>query len=91
MDEQANNFYFIQQALSKINNASEQYKEVNATIWLTKGDHFFFYCDKKVNYAPTTPIVNDTTVYDYKPLKHDILCSIDSMKAAYPKKDNINI
>jgi len=29
---------------------SETYTEVNATIWLTKGDHFFFYCDELIDY-----------------------------------------
>jgi len=28
-----------------IYSVAEEYKEVNATIWLTKGDHFFFQCD----------------------------------------------
>jgi len=70
---------------------STNYTQLEATIWLTKGDHFFFYCDQRKNYAPTVPIVNDTTVYDYSPLKHDILCMLESMQASYPKTDNVKL
>jgi len=70
---------------------ASNYTEVNATIWLTKGDHYFFSCNTRVNYAPTIPIVNDTTIYDYNPLKNDILCSLESLQASFPKTDNVNI
>lgn len=65
---------FIQQALSRINQLASNYSEVNATIWLTKGSHFFFYCDRLANYAPEGALANDTTVYDAAPLRHDRLC-----------------
>ena len=29
--------------------------------------------------------------YDYTVLKHDILCSLESLKAYYPKTDNVNL
>ena len=28
-----------------MNKDSINYEVVNSTIWLTKGDHFFFYCN----------------------------------------------
>lgn len=72
-NEKVGKFNFIQQALSHLNDIAGNYKEVNATIWLTKGDHFFFYCDKKVKY-------NDTLAGSYyQALKHDVLCSLDSL------------
>ena len=43
--EKVDNFYFIQQALTKINLLAQTYIEVNATIWLAKGEHFFIQCD----------------------------------------------
>ena len=91
LSEEQNTFYFIQQALSKINEAAQNYTAVDATIWLTKGDHYFFYCDKLVQYAPDIPVQWDTTQYDYTSLKEDILCSLDSMHARYPKTDNVNL
>ena len=30
-------------------------------------------------------------MYDYSPLKHDILCSLDSLQNSFPKTDNINL
>ena len=48
-NEKEDIFEFIQQALHRIDAVSETYTEVNATIWLTKGDHFFFYCDELID------------------------------------------
>ena len=45
-DEKNNKFVYIQQALHHINMQAPLYDQVNATIWLIKGDHFFFYCDR---------------------------------------------
>ena len=70
---------------------SENYTDITATIWLAKGDHFFFYCDKKVIYAPNPPLGNDTSGFYYAPLRNDVLCSADSMVASYPKTDNVKL
>ena len=37
-------FLFIQQALYAIQSDAYKYSQVNATIWILKGSHFFFYC-----------------------------------------------
>ena len=44
-NENLEKYEFIQQVLHKINMMSGQFSQVNATLWLVKGDHFFFYCD----------------------------------------------
>lgn len=91
LKEQQNELYFLQQAFNKINDQASNYKEVNATIWLTKGNHFFFNCDKTVTYAPTTTAPDPTVTYDASPLQHDILCSLKNMRFSYPKTDNVNL
>ena len=53
---------------------------VKATIWLTKGDHFFFQCAQTLD--------EDIEV---KELQYDILCRLDSLKARYPATDNVDI
>ena len=80
--EQNGQVQFIQQALHKINSIAAEYAEVNATIWLLKGDHFFFYCNEVVEAAEAR---------EGAPLKHDSLCALESMRASYPKTDNVNL
>jgi len=60
--------YYIQQALSLINRlaANESAAEVNATIWLTKGDHFFFNCDEQVPTTNVTTTADGTTTTTLK-------------------------
>jgi hypothetical protein len=98
--------YYIQQALNLINTlaANESAAEVNATIWLTKGDHFFFNCDEQVPTTMTNKTDADgtttnelelTAVYSTAsprpPLQHNYLCAHKSMKFFYPKTDNVNL
>jgi hypothetical protein len=74
---------------------------VNATIWLTKGDHFFFNCEEQVATTSTTATVEGTTtttlsgVYTTaspRPaLQNNYLCAQKSMKFFYPKTDNVNL
>lgn len=71
--------------ISKLNYLASNYTEVNATVWLTKGDHYLFACDKKIEFP------FDASSASYVPLKHNVLCSMDSLVASYPKADNINI
>lgn len=71
-----------------MNQIAPNYIKVDATIWLTKGDHFFFYCDELIDFK------NDDEpdqVEAPTPLKSDILCTLKSLKAQYPKTDNINL
>jgi len=76
---------------------------VNATIWLTKGDHFFFNCDQQVattykttdstgaTITPELSGVYNTDLSDRPPLQHNYLCAHKSMKFFYPKTDNVNL
>ena len=84
--EKSNKVQFIQQALHKINSIASKYKEVNATIWLLKGDHFFFFCDEVVEDPTSTGKAGSSA-----PLQHNSLCALESMKASYPKTDNVNL
>lgn len=78
--------------MAKINSFAENYTEVTATLFLTKGAHFFFQCDKKVNYERTQQEINtNKTAKDSKPLQHDIFCSLDSLMAQMPLTDNVNL
>ena len=58
----------------------EPFKEVKATIWLTKGDHFWFTCDETVEREGLESA-----------LRHDILCSMKSLRAFAPDTDNVAI
>ena len=72
--------FFLQQALYEINKMAGYYTEVEATIWLTKGDHYFFQCSELVRAdAPKTP------------LEHDRLCQFQSLKVFHPKTDNVKL
>ena len=72
--------YFLQQALYEINKIAGLHTEVEATVWLTKGDHYFFQCSELVSAdAPKTP------------LDYDRLCQFQSLKAFYPKTDNVKL
>jgi hypothetical protein len=44
--EEQEDLFFIQQAMTRIQAASEKYQSVDATIWLSRGDHFYFHCDE---------------------------------------------
>ena len=44
--EKDKEFIFLQQMIHHINNYKPVYDMVHANIWLTRGDHFFFYCNK---------------------------------------------
>jgi hypothetical protein len=57
-----------------------KYNEVNATIWLIKGDHFFFYCDQKLNLTS-----------EFDALDANKLCALKSMQNGYPRTDNVNL
>jgi len=56
-----------------------QHREVKATIWLTKGDHFWFQCEETVD-----PDLES-------PLRHDIFCAIKSLKGFVPQTDNVRL
>ena len=86
-----------------MNQIASHYIKVDATIWLAKGDHFFFYCDEmidlekdgKPNQNKTSTekntAGNDNPSSKLAPLRSNILCSLKSLKAQYPKTDNINL
>ena len=38
-------FYFMKQAISRIYQQSKRNIQINATIYLSKGEHFFYHCD----------------------------------------------
>ena len=99
-NEKSNKFEFIQQALYKINQLAANHTEVNATIWLLKGDHFFFYCDELVSGRHQLHrLVNGLLMASNKtpnkerlpPLKHNELCTLKSMQNSYPTTDNVNL
>ena len=53
---------------------------MNATIWLTKGNHFFFFCD-----------TFKTEPQEFGPLQKGKLCMLESLVAEYPLTDNVNL
>ena len=52
---------------------------VNATIWLTQGDHFFMYCDELIRQD------------QLQPLGMNVLCGLRTMQNGYPRTDNVNL
>ena len=72
--------------MHRINSIANEYKEVNATIWLLTGDHFFFFCSE----VAENPM-NIGEAGSGAPLLHNNLCALESMKASYPKTDNVNL
>ncbi|CDW73143.1 UNKNOWN [Stylonychia lemnae] len=69
-------FLFVQQALSQINKEAPQYQKYNATIWLMKGDHFFFYCNGVTKFDPQQPVQLE-------------FCNPESMQNSYIKSNNV--
>lgn len=65
--------------MHKIYEASPNYTEVSATIWLSKGDHFFFFCDEVLEAGAKAA------------LDHNALCALQSMKTSYPPTDTVNL
>jgi len=63
-------FSYIQQALHDINMIANKYDIVNVTLWLAKGDHFFFYCDELLDSS-------DGNAFD--PLGMNRLCGLKTM------------
>ena len=49
---------------------ADQYDIVNVTLWLAKGDHFFFYCDELLD-------LSDNKTVD--PLGMNRLCGLKTM------------
>jgi hypothetical protein len=80
-NETEDTFIFLQQALNKVYTEAVNYQYVNATIWLTKGNHFYFSC---------LDFISDDSA-EGDPLNHDAYCQLQSMKIAYPKTDNIDL
>ena len=58
---------------------AELYSYVNATIWLVKGDHFFFYCDDLLKQSAVGS------------LNLNQLCTLNSLQNGYPRTDNVNL
>jgi hypothetical protein len=54
------------------------YDTVYANIWLTEGDHFFFYCDHLLNPEDVSNISQN-------------LCQLASMQRGYTTNDNVKI
>ena len=50
-NEKKGKIEFIQQALFRMNENSLNFESVNATVWLTKGNHFFFNCGEEPDYV----------------------------------------
>lgn len=66
---------------------SNNYTEVDATIWLLKGDHFFFYCDQLWQNQTKTTVVGQKN----ETLNLEKLCKHESMISIHPKTDNVNL
>ena len=88
-------YYYIQQALHKVNKLSTSYRAIDATIWLTSGDHFFFQCDKTVEYVLPSDAAASTSTSSssgyHQPLRGDVLCSVPSLRSFFPQTDNVNL
>ena len=72
-------FHFIQQALFQANQRAANYTQVNVTLLLTKGNHFFIQCEEQLKES------------EVGPHNHDKLCTIPSMRAFQPTTDNVKL
>jgi len=68
---------------------AETREDVNATIWLVKGEHFLFHC-QELKDQPELETSKRKQSEDEE-VRHRPLCSIPSLQQAYPKTDNINL
>ena len=48
-DLEEGKYFFIQQVLQLLNKKSQEYSEVRATVWISRGEHFFFQCLETVS------------------------------------------